>query len=78
MGATSSEIKYSDDTSSVFGFDPTLDNIFEASDVGTKTITITYHSKQTTFNVNVLENNKFVIYMDCTIFLGKERADGMF
>lgn len=64
VGANSRVIEYNTDTASAFSFDPALDHTFEATDVGEKTFTITYGGKQNTFNVNVLENNKFVVHYD--------------
>ena len=61
VDATSRELVYNDENASLFDFNPALDHAYEVSDVGVKSHIITYRSKETSFNINVLENNKFMV-----------------
>ena len=62
VGAASREVVYNNETKSAFSFDPNLNYIYAASDIGVKTYTLTYRGKQTTFDINILDNNKFVVH----------------
>ena len=62
VGAASREVVYNNETKSAFSFDPNLNYTYAATDIGVKIYTLTYRGKQTTFDINVLDNNKFVVH----------------
>lgn len=64
VGGSSREVVYNAASASSFGFNPALNYTYVVSDVGAKSYTLTYSGKETSFDVNVLENNKFVVLYD--------------